>query len=377
MARINHQSGAVSLFAVIFAAILLSIVTVSFIKLMINDQKQATDNDLSQSAYDAALAGVEDAKRVIRASQLGNATATDALARPNDCKVIKRSGVLGADASDEETVIRSNTSTGGGGQFDQAYTCVNIDMKTPDFLYEAIENTTQVIPLRAADTFNKIRIQWYTRDNNNNQALVTGGGVNDNLPTLSEWPTNAPPIVRAQVITPGAEFSIDDLDKDAASRTVFLKPGSVNTQTLGHSIDTTSLKRATDQTQGHSGNSAHVVACNKNFAYDDLYSCQVTLDITAVSAADSVNAFLRLNTIYKGAHVRVSLLRDSEIIYFDGVQPSVDSTGRAANVFRRVEARLQIGDDFAYPENAVELVNSLCKDFSLVGEEVIAGGCKP
>ena len=72
MGKNARQSGAVSLFAVIFGAMLLTIVTIGFIKLMIMDQRQSSNNDLSQSAYDAALAGVEDAKRVVRAAQTGN-----------------------------------------------------------------------------------------------------------------------------------------------------------------------------------------------------------------------------------------------------------------------------------------------------------------
>ena len=45
MGRYARQSGAVSLFAVIFGAMLLTSVTIGFMRLMLMDQRQALDND--------------------------------------------------------------------------------------------------------------------------------------------------------------------------------------------------------------------------------------------------------------------------------------------------------------------------------------------
>ena len=42
----EQQRGAVSLFVVIFSALLLTVVTVSFMRVMMQEQRQATDNDL-------------------------------------------------------------------------------------------------------------------------------------------------------------------------------------------------------------------------------------------------------------------------------------------------------------------------------------------
>ena len=86
-----------------------------------------------------------------------------------------------------------------------------------------------------------------------------------------------------------------------------------------------------------------------------------------ISVEDSETAFIRLNTIYRGATVRVQLVgSDGGLVKFNGVQPAVDSTGRASNLFRRVEARLRIGDDFPYPNGSIDVASNLCKNFSVI-----------
>ena len=62
MANREFKKGGVSIFIVIMVSILVSIMSASFLRIMLRDQEQASKLDLSQSAYDSAQAGVEDAK---------------------------------------------------------------------------------------------------------------------------------------------------------------------------------------------------------------------------------------------------------------------------------------------------------------------------
>ena len=380
MGREMRQSGAVSLFAVIFGAMLLTIVTIGFMRLMIMDQRQSSNNDLSQSAYDAALAGVEDAKRVVRAAQTGNIQAVGVLNGPINCNMVAASGVVGGSISGD-TIIQ--TGTGAGKRFDQAYTCVKITMKSQDFIYKSIEDKSQLIPLRATSSFNKISIEWYRRDDESNlgsaNAVNTEISTTGELPARNSWHSNTPQLMRVQLINPGPTFNLSTLDTTGV--TSFFRPNVLRSDVAGQdgtavSSKTSDRPRATDGNEHNNG--TNIVSCSKTFKFSGEYSCKAVIDVDEI-AAGGETAFLRLTSIYKGGSVKVSLQKtDGTIVNFDGVQPIVDSTGRASNLFRRVEARLQIGDDFAYPDNAIELKNSLCKDFSVSGRgSAVAGRCKP
>ena len=294
--------------------------------------------------------------------------------------MVAASGVVGGSASGD-TIIQ--TGTGAGKRFDQAYTCVKITMKSQDFIYKSIEDKSQLIPLRATSSFNKISIEWYRRDDESNlggaNAVNTEISTTGELPARNSWHSNTPQLMRAQLINPGPTFNLSTLDTTGV--TSFFRPNVLRSDVAGQdgtavSGKTSDRPRATDGNEHNNG--TNIVSCSKTFKFSGEYSCKAVIDVDEI-AAGSETAFLRLTSIYKGGSVKVSLQKtDGTIVNFDGIQPIVDSTGRASNLFRRVEARLQIGDDFAYPENAIELKNSLCKDFSVSGSgSAVAGRCKP
>lgn len=380
-----YKKGAVSIFAVIFSTLLLTVLTVSFMSLMISAQQRAINSDLSQSAYDSALAGVEDAKRVVRACANGNVDACSALEAASDCQVVARAEVNGS-VDQPETVIASNSSS--GQSFDQAYTCVNIAMDSVDYLFEAQSGRAHVVPLRATRPIKKITIEWFTLEDNNNAPARTptsSPASSTSLPPIASWNSSAPSLIRAQLITPGESFSLSSLDESSSSRTLFLRPATMSNGTTSGmptaniQVSQAAQPRATSG-DGAYANSVSPVVCSSSYANNG-FSCSVTLDLAddqVISTGASNNALLRIDSLYKGANVRVTLhSQDGAEIKFDNVQPVVDSTGRASTLFRRVEARLRMGTDFPYPSYVADVQNNLCKNFSVDDTGVISAGCNP
>ena len=148
---------------------------------------------------------------------------------------------------------------------------------------------------------------------------------------------------------PGSGFDSDD-----HARTIYLYPDTtVGSATFGLDARRTS-----------GGLASQPVRCESTFPLSG-YACQATLDLPGMIT--NRTGYLRLTSLYVGTHFQVELLDGADdVVPLDGVQPAVDSTGRANDLFRRVEARIQMGNAaFPYPRATVDITNNFCKVFSV------------
>ena len=158
----KYYQGAVSLFMVVFTTLLLSILVLSFIKIMVKDQQRASRSDLSQSAYDSALAGVEDAKRAVTKYM------KDCVYNSTGVNCAELAGYLNGDSCDAASKLLTGTSGEqkiGGDNDDymsQAYTCVKIQYQTPDYVGK-IDNLSDsvIIPINAVSSVSSVKISWF------------------------------------------------------------------------------------------------------------------------------------------------------------------------------------------------------------------------
>jgi len=387
----QQQRGAVSLFVVLFTSLLVIIITVGFVQLMVRNQQQATQSDLSQSAYDSALAGVEDAKRAMVLARKCASDASisitlcpsiDAKLDSNQCSTLSNIFDVAAPNEKERTIQQSASDA----TLDQAYTCVKVIQNTPDYVRKYLRpEKSHLVPLRVAsgDSFDKIEIQWFTRGD-----VGENFTSNNDLPSnhatfafpmsdplegdVDEWKISAPPLLRTQVIKTDGNFTLSSFDTAGGSSnvsTLFLYPSNAGIPiSLGAGT-------ADPGVAGPLHSEPQSVNCQNDNFKNGGYACTVTLNL----GSSISGGYLRLSSLYNTTSYRVVMKNSAgSVVPFHGVQPEVDSTGRANDLFRRVKARVQFeSTDFPYPEDTVDLYGSLCKDFS-VGSKVEhykAGAC--
>ena len=384
----RNESGMVSIFIVIFTALLVTIVSVAFVRIMIQEQEKATTSDLSKSALDSAYAGVEDAKRaIIRYKQQcsgENATSTEctnlaSAFNAQGCDTLQRVGIVG-NASDKEVQVQQSADDA---KLQQAYTCVKVQLDTKDYVGNISANASRLIHLRATGAFNQVTIEWYSQkdlqagqsdDSNGKVDLYSGTQIPPALPRLNTtdgdtsklWPKNRPALLRVQLLQVAKSFKLSDFDKNDDDKrddaSLFLYPATFGDTTASFSNDLR-LSSATG--------SFRMVKCDETFSTtggQGAYACKLTITIpnpVGADNADDRDVYLRVGELYStSTSFRVTMQDGANAATFKAVQPAVDSTGRANDLFRRISSRIDLeGSSIPGLEAAVDISGSLCKNF--------------
>ena len=101
------------------------------------------------------------------------------------------------------------------------------------------------------------------------------------------------------------------------------------------------------------------------------YACKTTFDGESLVTKDT-DYYLRINAIYRSAHFKITAYdKNGKPLYFDGVQPLVDVTGRSSDSFSRIQARLRPSFDKNadstnwWPEYVIDTNGKVCKDIEV------------
>lgn len=403
---LHAQKGAVSIFVVIFAILLMSVVTVSFLRIMVNDQSQASANDLAQSAYDSAQAGVEDAKRALLwyqkqcqsdpnsstcqnlATQLASSTCNKA--------VVGVAGVATATTDGTkygEVQVQSSASETGDKRdeaLNQAYTCVTLTLDTDDYVGNAAVNQPVLVPLKSVAQANvdAIKIEWFTTEdlsNSTGSVSFPASGAAKPLLDQASWTHDMPSLLRAQYIQVGSNFKLSDFDyynsssSQSNTNTLFLYPKSSGGNSTGSFLSDIRKESSGSYQPASTGTAPYPTNCSTTVSAD-VYACAVTLSVPKpINGGTASDAYLLLMPFYNSTHFKITLVHngDPNPVKFKAVQPIADSTGRAGTLFRRVQSHIDLYQTNPFIVGAVDVTGNFCKDFSVTDTAYYAGSCTP
>ncbi|MBF1015379.1 MAG: hypothetical protein HXK96_00970 [Candidatus Nanogingivalaceae bacterium] len=391
----NFKKGGVSIFIVIVVGVLVSIMSASFLRLMFRDQEQASKLDLSQSAYDSAQAGVEDAKRFLRIFRAAcgpsgtgifegvthNCNAMRSAIQNESCYTLATAGIGNPNG---ETIIQTTSGAGGASNdasLNQAYTCVKLRMNTADFLGRTNDGSPSVINLKGTAAFDRVRIRWHSRENmtnGNNIALdsLSNPSVRPRIDSRNWRNQNRPAILKAQFYgyIPGSGGSSSNMDTpypddgNGASEMLFYPINSNSSNILSPDIPNMPRVRRNESSSDATTDYTFTRCSDRMDANSNTYACQTTVNIgRSVDPRDVL--YLRLTPLMNDSNFKVELLNGDNIVDFAGVQPKVDSTGRANTQLRRVESRIGFNDtNFPVPLFSAQTESNeepICKEFSV------------
>lgn len=393
---ITTKRGAVSIYAVIFLTLMFGIITMSFVRIIINESISTVNADLYKSAYDSAMAGVEDAKiavlkyhdcisqgytanknagvsscpRIIYEMQQGIAT--------NSCDTV--ANVLGREIGKESTqystIIQETQSTsnkGSSSYMEQAYTCVKITEETDDYLTTlSAADSTRIIPLHSADLTNvdAIEFSWYSDVNasdNSTKYMIGSSSSTTTLRNNSEQ--YAPPIVTFEIFqtdsSSGAPYySVGELSVNNGKSTGTDHAMLIFEPRDGSGKNVVAASTVLDRSDKYD-NDLIITDCKAG----ERYACTTTIMLPPTyrgTPRAAATTFLKVSLPYNrpSTDISVSLCKNwngtdnkcDGYTTLTGVQAAIDSTGRANDLYRRVEARVELVDlYYPYPEYAIYL----------------------
>lgn len=250
--RLSVKSGLASLYLVAFTTMLLGIVSLSFTQIMLNESQESSNSELSQSAYNSAMAGVEDAKLAllrykdciargftssstpsgdspdldmtgcVKAIRLveNDESIIDALGNvinTGSCDIV--SNILGRNDENGEVMIQETIGSEESTNTNQAYTCVKITEEAED--YRSVltaDERIRVIPILSKYYEGVVgaKIQWYSNNDRDQQAWDVSNTEQNKFYKKNEATTKLP-VVTAELFQTDKSFKMSELDINNAN----------------------------------------------------------------------------------------------------------------------------------------------------------------
>jgi Tfp pilus assembly protein PilX len=346
----KDENGFAAIIIAIILVLVLSLITVGFAQLMGREQRQALDRQLSSQAYYAAESGLNDAIKAISAGYPYPKKTC------NDTDVHREhvaAKYLINDRADKTTTVGDATNDTGA-----SITCLLIDPVPNSLEFKSIDTaqskTTQLNAVNASGTVTNIgtvEISWQDANdsqdfvNNNCDSFYPASGGSPN------WPATG--VLRAQLIALHNSSGSYDLSRTGLIKqtsTVFLCPqeggGTPGSVDYANSIGTAG---------------GPIVSGNCRYGTRPK---MCSARITNLAPLHESTFFLNMRSIYNPTKVTVRVFDASNNqLYLEKAQILIDSTGKAQDVVRRLQARVSANPSYDMPDGVS--AGDICKQLNL------------
>ena len=424
--NLKTKAGVASFYVVVFATLILVVIAMSFVAVIVSEMTRSSNDDLAQSAYDSALAGIEDAKMAFYKYRQALAEGVTA-EEPRDDGYLSGNEVVWymenpdcdmvGHALGKLTESQSGEDTGGvlvqedaNNAMQQAYTCVKTNSRLGDYRATLTSESPMKVVLARLDVEAKYvkyaRVSWYIRDGSDldYRNYSTSKGVT--FPAVNEDQPAMPPTISVGFVQTAETFTMAQFDMTASGKTnratVYLAPvselgdskiGASRTESEAHQNDKAGNYIGVWDGEQNKVSVNQVVKTNdravKNLPYGvycdpdgtDEFLCQTIIELPEpIDGTRNNETFAFVFTLPDGqpsTEIALELCTNADDEYrcldeevhresgnvvsdrakFRDIQLAVDSTGRANDLYKRVEARIDTIDySFPYPMYALELL---------------------
>ena len=352
------EDGFASLVIAIVLVLVLSLITVGFAELMRREQRSALDKHLSQQAYYAAEAGVNDAAKAINAGYTGQ--------KKTCAKFDATHTEPGASYLQQNQVGAASDGI--------SYTCLLIDPDPPTLDYGDVGQvqsiTTEISGVDNADPtvpkpIKSLFFSW--QSSGTSRPFVTGQDSAHTLFRSNSWPYTG--ILRIS-LTPLTSGCVQRSCLADNTFTAFLYPNDSssasgsNPLAPGYASASFASSIGTDQgvfVNGNCNSASKPLTCN--------------VEITNLG---QVNYLMTIRSVYDDNRVHISgLAYDSTFVRFKNSQTLVDSTGKAQDILRRIQVRIPSRNEYPHSDYGIEAMGGICKQLELYPDTSSKNNCTP
>jgi hypothetical protein len=346
----QDERGIVSLLVVSILAVVISLVAIGFSHLSNRELRQALDRELSSQAYYAAEAGIDDARAYLAAGGTAFSGCQPPAGSPYFTSSLDGSGVV-------------------------KYSCISVIDAPQTLSYNLDAGESKVIKINAAGLKN-LYIGWENRQYSKSGPQWLGSV--GNLPREQGLNADVTGLVRLGIY-PVPAGSADNDALASLSRAYFLYPNS-GSGSPGQRDYTGGSYSSGGTGTGPSGNNGDFIPGNcKNSnpkpnplpSNDQAILSYCNSEITNLNNSNNLY-YLYITARYADLYVRIQGTDGSgKPVKFTGSQGVIDVTGKGTDELQRLRARIDLGNQYNWPSEAIHSMDGLCKDFSL---DVVAQG---